>query len=105
MEMMKMKMNLARTALPAMALALAACTGRGSRNAAAATAAVHDASGRLLGHLTATESPAGLVLTGEATGLPPEHTASTCMPSAAATPPDSPRPAPTGTPPHVSTAP
>lgn len=71
MEMMKMKMNLARTALPAMALALAACTGRGSRNAAAATAAVHDASGRLLGHLTATESPAGLVLTGELTGLPP----------------------------------
>lgn len=60
-----------RAALPALGLVLAACAGSSSRGALGATAEVHDASGRLLGILTVMESPAGLALTGNLTGLPP----------------------------------
>ena len=63
--------NLARTALAALIPLLAACAGSGSRGALAATADLQDASGRSLGLLTIAESPAGLVVSGQLTGLPP----------------------------------
>ena len=80
------KANVARTALPVLILLLAACAGSSSRGAPVALADLYDASGRSLGSLTIAESPAGLVIRGKLTRLPPGmhgihlHTTGRCDP-------------------------